>query len=90
MPSKKRQTRRSISVRGLTYQDLDALAQAMYAARDDMPAPSRSGALEVLIAEACKAHGIKRATVLDPYSYQGRGEKPGPKGSTRHGGMFTW
>jgi hypothetical protein len=86
MPSKKRQTRRSISVRGLSYQRLQKLAQRLCERRDDMEAPSVSGTVEVLIAQACKLHGIPEETVLET--------KPrantGPKGSTRHGGMFTW
>ena len=90
MPSKKRQTRRSISVRGLTYQRLGKLAQRLFEERNDMEAPSRAGTLEVLIDQACKLYGIPEETELDPYSYQGGGVKPGPKGPTRHGGTFSW
>ena len=62
MPSKKK-TRRSISVRGLTYTRLANLC--------DRKGLSVSGVLEQLIAEVCEKHGEPPATEL-------RGRRPRP------------
>lgn len=58
MPSRKPTTRRSISIRGLTYERLAAIA-----AREDK---SMSGLLEDLIAAAGDAAGIPQPLALKP------------------------
>lgn len=72
-------TRRSISLRGLTHQQV-----ADYCKANGL---SVSGYLEKLIAEDMRRKGIPRETVLRPRTWDGKGAKPGPKGPIRHGGV---
>lgn len=54
----KKQTRRSVSVKGLTYERLMDLAQRR--------GETGSGMLEILIHERCEAEGVPMPTVLRP------------------------
>jgi len=84
----KRQTRRSISVKGLTGQRLRKLAKKL----DELglirvdTEPGFSPALEYLIAKECKLRGIPEETALEPR----RTRNTGPNGTSRAGGIFTW
>ena len=75
----KRQTRRSISLKGLTYQRLQK-----WCARQGT---SMSGTLENIIAEKMDALGIPEETTLDP-----RPEPPKPDESSDdiHSNIFTF
>lgn len=64
----KKQTRRSISVTGRTYQRFQTLCKL----QDE----SMSGYLEKLIAAACEHHGVPEVVILKP-------SKRGPSRTTR-------
>ncbi len=87
MPSKKKQRRRSISVRALTFQRFVKLAWKLY--KDGkIEKNGWSTALEYIIAQACEANGIPEETVLEPVEKRVGGPLPG--NAARHGGFFSW
>ena len=87
MPTKKKQRRRSISVRALTFQRFVKLAWKLY--KDGkIEHNGWSTALEYVIAQACEAHGIPVETVLEPVEKRTGGPEPGC--AARHGGYFTF
>jgi len=89
----KRGTRVSISVKRLTAQRLEKLAQAMHDAGEIelKSLPGMSTALEKLIADECERRGIPEETTVRPRPAR-KGPKPGPKPSRdyRVGGVFTF
>ena len=81
----RKQTRVSISIKGLTAQRLEKLAQHLHdsGAVQIKSLPGMSTALEHVIAEACEAAGIPEETTLRPRPPR-KGAKPGPKPSREH------
>jgi len=84
---KKNTTRRSVSVRGLTYQRARKVARALFE-EQVIESPSVSGLFEWLLDQAAESCGIPPETVLEP-------RKPSNKGRPRDedmasGGIFTW
>ena len=78
MPTK-RQTRRSVSLRGLTYQRLRNLAKAM-AEEGLIDEASQSGCLEVLISIECDKRGIPEETELERIYQKTRDNKSAASG----------
>lgn len=78
MPTK-RQTRRSVSLRGLTYQRLRNLAKAMVE-EGLLDEPSQSGCLEVLISIECGKRGIPEETELERIYRKTRDNKSAASG----------
>lgn len=89
----RRQNRVSISIKRLTAQRLERLAQHLHdTGQIEVKAlPGFSTALEHLIATACDAAGIPDETTERPRPPR-KGAKPGPKPSRDHqvGGVFTF
>ncbi len=83
MPTRKKQRRRSISIRALTFQRFVKLTRKLFA-DGKIPADGWSTCMEYLIAQACEAHGIPKETVLEPVKKRTGGPAP------RHGGHFLW
>lgn len=84
---KKNTTRRSVSVRGLTYQRARKVARALFE-EQVIESPSVSGLFEWLLDQAAESCGIPPETVLEP-------REPSNKGRPRDadlasGGVFTW
>lgn len=86
----KKQTRRSISIKGLSAQRLENLAEQLHEEGEITikAAPGFSTALEWLIAEECKRRGIPEETTLRPPPPR-KGAKPGPK-PDQAGGIFSF
>jgi len=89
----KRQTRVSISVKRLTAQRLEKLAEHLHEKGEISikALPGYSTAIEHVIAQACEAAGIPEETTIRPRPPR-QGAKPGPKPSRDHqvGGVFTF
>ncbi len=71
---KKNTTRRSVSVRGLTYQRARKVARALFE-EQVVESPSVSGLFEWLLDQAAESCGIPPETVLEPRKPSNR-ERP--------------
>lgn len=76
----KRQTRRSISIKGLTYQRLKDYC--------DKEGRSVSGVIEDIVAERLDAAGVPVPDVLRPRSYPVKRKREKPEDAA--GGIFTF